>query len=276
MRTAVIFTDLDGTLLDHETYSFEQALPALELIRELDMPLVVCSSKTRKEIEWYRKKLGNSHPFVSENGGGIFVPDGYFATLERFERIAETAGDGHVMIRLGAPYRELRRAVGELGKEGFAIKGFGDMTTEEVSAITGLIGEQAAMARERDFDEPFLFSGDENSTGLLHEAIRRKGLSFTQGKFFHILGNSDKGKAVGILTELYRRKFGEITTIALGDSLNDLPMLERVDHPFLVKKPDGRHDPRIDIPRLLKAEGIGPAGWNLAITGLLEGWRKDC
>lgn len=276
MRTAIIFTDLDGTLLDHETYSFEQALPALELIRELDMPLVVCSSKTRKEIEWYRKKLGNNHPFVSENGGGIFVPDGYFATLDRFERIAETAGDGYAMIRLGAPYPELRRAVGELGKEGFVITGFGDMTTEEVSAITGLTGVQAAMARERDFDEPFLFNGDEISAGKLHEAILRKGFSLTQGRFFHIMGNSDKGRAVGILVELYRREFGEITTIALGDSLNDLPMLERADHPVLVKKPDGGHDPRIDLPRLVKAEGVGPVGWNLAITGLLEGWRKDC
>jgi mannosyl-3-phosphoglycerate phosphatase len=275
MRKPVIFTDMDGTLLDHATYSFESALPALKLIRELDIPLIVCSSKTRKEIEWYQNKLGNTHPFISENGGGIFVPDGYFATLGRFDRLAEAAGDGQVMIRLGAPYPDLRKAVEELSKEGFAITGFGDMTTEEVAAVTGLPREQAAMARERDFDEPFLFNRNENSARMLREAIRRKGFSFTQGRFFHIMGSSDKGKAVGILAELFRRKFGEITTLALGDSLNDLPMLKYVDFPVLVKKPDGMHDPRIDIPRLVKAEGVGPVGWNLAIIEFLEGWRKN-
>ncbi len=276
MRQPVIFTDLDGTLLDHATYSFEPALPALKLIRELDIPLIVCSSKTRKEIEWYRDKLGNTNPFISENGGGIFVPDGYFATLGRFDRLAETAGDGQVMIRLGAPYRDLRRALRELRNEGFGVTGFGDMSTAEVAAVTGLTQEQAAMARERDFDEPFVFDKGEIETCKLLEEIRLKGFNHTQGEFFHILGESDKGKAVAILSDLYRMKYGEITTFAVGDSLNDLPMLKCVDFPVLVKKPDGMHDPRINIPRLVKAEGVGPAGWNLAIIGLLEDWRRNC
>ncbi|MEA5115147.1 MAG: HAD-IIB family hydrolase [Geobacteraceae bacterium] len=276
MKQPVIFTDLDGTLLDHETYSFGPALPALKLIRELDIPLIVCSSKTRKEIEWYRDKLGNTHPFISENGGGIFIPSGYFDTLGQFLRSAETLEDGYVMIRLGAPYRELRSALLELRNEGFGITGFGDMTTAEVAAVTGLPEEQAAMSRERDFDEPFLFNGDDTVAVKLQEAIRLKGFNLTQGRFFHILGGSDKGKAAAILADLYRKNYGEITTCALGDSPNDLPMLEYVDYPVIVKKSDGRHDPRIDIPRLIKAEGAGPIGWNLAIIGLLDDWRRDC
>ncbi len=54
----VIFTDLDGTLLDRDTYSFEPALPALRLIRQKDIPLVLSSSKTRAEIEFYRERIG--------------------------------------------------------------------------------------------------------------------------------------------------------------------------------------------------------------------------
>jgi len=78
MKKIIIFTDLDGTLLDNSSYSFEAALPALQLIKEKNIPLIICSSKTRKEIEHYRKKLYNLHPFISENGGGIFIPKGYF------------------------------------------------------------------------------------------------------------------------------------------------------------------------------------------------------
>ena len=72
MAKIIVFTDLDGTLLHPRTYSFEAAMPALKLIKEKDVPLILCSSKTRAEIEVYRKKLDNQHPFVSENGGGIF------------------------------------------------------------------------------------------------------------------------------------------------------------------------------------------------------------
>ena len=72
----IIFTDLDGTLLDKK-YSYESALPALALIESHKIPLVLCSSKTRSEIEFYRTKLNNDHPFICENGGGIFIPIGY-------------------------------------------------------------------------------------------------------------------------------------------------------------------------------------------------------
>lgn len=276
MRQPVIFTDLDGTLLDHEAYSYEPALPALNLIKKSGIPLAMCSSKTRREIEWYRENLGNNHPFVAENGGGIFIPAGYFDELGQFPGLAETLEDGYVMIRLGAPYRDLRRALRELRNEGFGVTGFGDMSTAEVAAATGLTVEQAAMARERDFDEPFLFNGDDTVAIKLQEAIRLKGFNLTQGRFFHILGGSDKGKAVAILVDLYRRKYGDITTCALGDSPNDLPMLKYADYPVIVKKPDGRHDPRIDAPGSLKADGIGPKGWNLAILELLKSWKRGC
>jgi len=73
----VIFTDLDGTLLDHCTYSYKEAEKALESIRRKNIPLIVCSSKTREEIEIYRKKLLNNGPFISENGGAIFIPEQY-------------------------------------------------------------------------------------------------------------------------------------------------------------------------------------------------------
>ncbi|MEJ2683808.1 MAG: HAD-IIB family hydrolase [Candidatus Sulfobium sp.] len=274
MKKIVIFTDLDGTLLDDSTYSFDAALPALYAARQADIPVVICSSKTRGEIESYRKMLGNSHPFVSENGGGIFLPKGYFRTApgrlpdsyaaERHISVEET-GSYHV-IKLGTSYRELRHAVEDLRKQGFDITGFGDMTAEEISLLTGLCSDETRMARERDFDEPFTFKGDEQALGA---AIRQMGLSCTRGKFFHILGDNDKGKAVTILKGLYREKYGEVFTAALGDNPNDLPMLMVADYPVIVQKPGGRYEPLIDLPGIIKAEGVGPAGWNREVLKLL-------
>ncbi len=66
----IIVTDLDGTLLHPRTYSFEEARPALELIRQKQIPLVLCSSKTRAEIEVYRKRLDNAIPLFPRTAGG--------------------------------------------------------------------------------------------------------------------------------------------------------------------------------------------------------------
>ena len=271
MRQAVIFTDLDGTLLDYTTYSFEKALSALSLIRRKKVPLVICSSKTKREIEYYRQRLGNDHPFISENGGGIYIPKDYFGLHVRLEGLEIRREDGYLVIRLGARYGDLRRVVETLRQEGFRIKGFGDMTAKELSEAANMTIVEAEMARQRDFDEPFVFEGDEAKADRLFGRIRSEGFSVTRGRFFHILGDSDKGKAVTILADFYKKKFGEITTIAIGDSPNDITMLENVDHPVIVQRPDGTYDARIDLPGLEKADGIGPEGWNRAVLAVLTG-----
>lgn len=266
----VIFTDLDGTLLDATTYSFHAAMPALRLIRDMRVPLVICSSKTRAEIEHYRKRLVNSHPFISENGGAIFIPAGYFPPDIAAGIPYETDNCGkYMIIRLGAKYRDLRIAVAELREEGFEVCGFGDMTGDEIERVTGLGPDEAAMAKLREFDEPFLFEGDAEERERLAVAVKRKGFNITQGIFFHILGDSDKGKAVSILIDMYRRQYGEIETVAMGDSANDLPMLLCVDHPVIVKKTGGNYDTHFDRENFERADGVGPEGWNIAITRLL-------
>ncbi len=268
MKRLIIFTDLDGTLLDARTYSFEPAIPGLKLLREKDIPLIICSSKTRKEIEYYRERLDNHHPFISENGGGIFIPKDYFKS--QISNLKSEENGKYQIIRLGARYSDLRKAIKELQDEGFNIKGFGDMTVEELADIANMSIDEARMAKDREFDEPFVFRGSETDTQRLLERIISKGFNYTQGRFFHVLGNNDKGKAVSLLIDLYRNNFGEITTIAVGDSPNDIPMLEKVDYPIIVQKPDGSYDSRIEIPNIIKADGIGPYGWSKVILKIIS------
>ncbi len=267
MKKLVIFTDLDGTLLGHRTYSFEPALPALRLLKEKRIPIVICSSKTRREIEEYQSRLQSFHPFITENGGGIFIPAGYFDF--RIED-TELQQDGrHLVIRLGARYTDLRRAMSDLRRMGFKVKGFGDMSVDEVATLTSLSHAEAQMAMERDFDEPFVVEGEEDLERLAN-AVTSLGFHITQGRFFHILGESDKGKAMTILTGLYRRKFGDVLTVALGDSPNDLPMLRKADIPVAVMRPEGDYDSRLSLPHLVRAPGVGPEGWNAEVIRIVE------
>ena len=274
----IIFTDLDGTLLDSD-YSFKEALPALKLIKDMLVPLVLCSSKTKMEIEHIRKKMTNSHPYISENGGGIFVPKGYF----KFQISNLPAGrqgpkfqinedDEYFVIKLGADYAELRNALDELREEGFDITGFGDMSIKEIVKLTGLKPADAKRARQRYFDEPFVFHAKSKDVANLKRRISAKGFNYTQGEFFHIMGDSDKGRAVNIIKRLYAKQYGKIVTVALGDSPNDIEMLQNVDYPVVVKKKNGSYNREVikKVKGCMKADGIGPDGWNKAVIKLLE------
>ncbi len=268
----IIFTDLDGTLLDRETYAFEPAQPALRVIREEDIPLILSSSKTRAEIEFYRRKLENSHPFISENGGAVFVPKDYFSFRFPYDR--ET--DWFFVLELGTSYPRIIEVLERIKKEtGILIKGFSDLSEKEISSICRLDSKEAELAKKREYDEPFIIEGSEKEVGLVKEKIKEKGLNYVWGgRFHHILGKNDKGKAIEILKELYEDQFFSIFTIGIGDSLNDLPMLRAVDHPIFLKE---KRTLSIEIPQKIKnlaiMDGTGPHVWNKAILQVVNNMK---
>ncbi len=266
MKKIIIFTDLDGTLLDRY-YSFESAREALGEIKKRQIPLVFCTSKTRAEIEKYREATSNTHPFVSENGGGIFIPDGYFP--EEVLKVSHERCDGYWLIRLGTTYENLKEAIRQLRERGYRVRGFSDMSPEEVARLTGLGVEEAKLAKMREFDEPFIVEEPAQMREIIEE-IKGMGLRYTKGRIHHIMGNSDKGRAVEILVSLYRRLYPGIVTIGLGDSANDLEMLQRVDYPVLITPPEGEIDPSLKgIQRAIITDRPGPEGWNRVVLALL-------
>jgi len=268
----IIFTDLDGTLLDHDTYSFAAAKEALEAIRARRIPLILCSSKTRMEIELWRQALDNPNPFVSENGGAIFIPEDFAGGEFRFQKSTE----GYRVIELGRPYAELRHALVKMREAtGLPLVGFGDLTPAEIGSLTGLPIQAAELAKQREYDEPFFVKDHraEEVAEVLEGEAGRQGLSLTRGgRFFHLIGDNDKGKAVQILADIFTRAWGQRPrTVGIGDSLNDLPMLEAVEVPILVQKKGGDYDGRVREkikPRL--AKGIGPEGWAKAVREVLS------
>ena len=264
----IIFTDLDGTLLDHQTYAVTPALESLNAVSASRTPLIFCSSKTREEIEVWRKKLDNTHPFISENGGAIFFPPD-----SPFPESAHRKNDYYV-VELGISYGELKARFEELKKcFGDLIRGFSEMDVAEVSKRTGLKQEDALRAQKREYTEPFIFEGSEaKDLRRLEQAIVDLNLNLTRGgRFYHLLAENDKGKAVRITAEAYRAERPNLRTVALGDSANDIPMLEAVDIAILVQKPGGVYDPAAaNVSNIRKARGTGPAGWNHAVLQVLS------
>lgn len=264
----VVFTDLDGTLLDHDTYSWAEAVPGLELLSKANVPLIFCSAKTRLEQEFYRRALDVHDPFVVENGGAILIEPGYFPQPPP----AASERDGLLAIKLGRSRAAIRRAVRRVREElGIPFRGYGDLRLDEIAALTGLDLDAARRARLREYEETIVTLLSTSQKLRIAASLAARGLHLTQGARFHaVSAGNDKGRAVQTLMELYRARNPGIRCAGIGDSWNDRSLLEAVDVPLLVQRP-GRRWAELTVPGLERIPMVGPAGWTEAMRRLLDG-----
>ena len=235
-------------------------------LKKKAVPLILCSSKTRAEMLPLQKELGVAGPMICENGGGVFAPRNHPITRGGQWR---AANDKWSVWPIGMSIKDLRERFAGF-KEDFGARGFGDMTESEVAGLTGLTLPQAALARRREFNEPLILPRAREREKDFIRAAAAAGLKVTQGgRFYHLLGGGDKGKAVELVRGLYGALEPGLLSMALGDAPNDGPMLAAVDRPVLVARPGGGHAD-IGLPGLLKVGGIGPKGWNEAVLQILK------
>jgi mannosyl-3-phosphoglycerate phosphatase len=282
MKQILIFTDLDGTLIDHDTYDFKEAQPALDQLRSRSIPVIICSSKTRAEIEVYRRRMGLRDPFIVENGGAVFIPSGVLdlspppspppSRGRVWEGVDFVEKGPYRVVELGVPYADLCTIWKKIKKKNFRMKGFSEMTIDEIAACTGLPLEEASSAARREYSEPFMFSGTSAQFRLLESLLQEKGLRITRGgRFYHMIGQNDKGTAVQILRRIYANTYPDkrIWTAGLGDSANDIPMLEHVDMPIVIRKKTGEWEHIQGIEHIIYSDKAGPRGWAEMIHTIL-------
>ena len=269
----IIFSDLDGTLLDHNSYSFESALEALGKVKELGIPLVLCSSKTKPEMLVWQERLGICGPFIAENGGGIYFPERYEADVNRFTKDGGSLEEGLIVIKNEAGREQLRDAFIRVRNElSVEMKSFSDMSVEELIKLTALSEDDALLAMKRSFTEPFIiYDKDLARREEILSAFSDIGLRVVKGgRFYHLMGKCDKGIAAKKVSNIFSKGRTEsISSLGLGDSENDLAMLLAVDRAVLVKRHDGSWFDGPETETFLKTKGVGPAGWNEAVLDFL-------
>ncbi|RME63880.1 MAG: HAD-IIB family hydrolase [Nitrospirae bacterium] len=266
MKRLVVFTDLDGTLLD-ENYSFGPARESLEQLKAKDVPVVLCTSKTLPEVLHYRGLMSLRDPFVIENGGAVFIEKGYFRRMPEEAREM----DNFYMIEFGLPFEKLIEVIRKLKAKGFKIRGFHEMSEEEVSRLTGLAIEEAKWAKDRRYDEVFIIEDNSQDIETIKREIEREGLTYTFGRLHHIKASFNKARAVRLLKELFMQEKGDCIFLALGDGKNDKEMLQEVDIPVVIKRPDGSYEEALlGIKNAYYTKRPGPYGWAEAISQVLE------
>ena len=270
MSGLVIYTDLDGSLLDHHDYSHAPADPLLWELEQLGIPVVPCTSKTRAELLPIREELHNAHPFIAENGAAVFIPIGYFP-----DRPEDTeARDGFWIKQFVQPRSHWLEVIHSMpARFGDRFTSFNDMSVQRIVELTGLSTTAARRAALREFGEPLHWHDAHADPAELLVALQERGARVLRGgRFLHVSGQCDKGSALQWLHRIYRAHGGEapLHSLAIGDSHNDVAMLEAADHALVIRSP--AHPP----PRLRREHAItistltGPAGWNADVRQILK------
>ncbi|MDB4832326.1 HAD-IIB family hydrolase [Methylophilaceae bacterium] len=247
----LIFSDLDATLLDHNTYSFQEALPALQLIRKRKIPLILSSSKTYDEMIVIRKELNNHDPFIYENGSGIYFEDN--------------------KVSLGTSHYEISNLLQDLKKR-FSFTSFNDLGPEGIQKETGLDIYASERAYRREFTEPLIWKDSTQNLIIFKQLLQQNNLTAAQGgRFLTISSAKNKGDALLWVKKRYESIAKvKITTIGLGDSENDINMLDCADNAIIVRHPK-KLPPNINgHASLIITDAIGPKGWNEAIINILD------
>jgi mannosyl-3-phosphoglycerate phosphatase len=269
MTALILFTDLDGTLLNTQDYGYQAALPVLQTLKQHRIPVIPVTSKTRAEVETLIQQIGLTDPFVVENGSAVYIPR---ATAHFVLPEGEDEG-AYRVLQLGVAYVMARAGLKAIAQEiGRPLKGFGDLSIEQIQQLTGLDEIDAKQAKMREFTEPFL-TPKNVEPDRLKAAAEEMGFRVVVGdRFSHLIGaEAGKGAAVHRLVDLYATLLpaGEtITTVGLGNSPNDIDMLENVDIAISMPGEAGVH-PKLGDRGWRIAPHPAPEGWAAAVTQVL-------
>ncbi|WP_249979240.1 HAD-IIB family hydrolase [Vreelandella olivaria] len=273
LQPRLVVTDLDGSLLDHHSYDFSPAAPWLARLKQLGVPVIPVTSKTRAELIPLRETLGlTATPFIAENGAVIGLPPGWcHARLDR----PGNAQDGIVIKHTGVDIGFIRARLNIWRKRlNIHFTRMGELSTQEVMELTGLDETRAKAARQREGSEPLIWRDDEAALETFRHALEGDGLELTQGgRFWHVMGRaSDKGSAVEWLIKRFTSLRGsQPVSLGLGDGPNDITMLEAVNQAVVIK---GCHDLQVEPHNvsLYRTQATGPAGW---AEGVAHWWGRD-
>jgi mannosyl-3-phosphoglycerate phosphatase family protein len=275
MLSPVIFTDMDGSLLDHYSYSHAAADKLLSSLSYDAIPVIMTTSKTYAELQPLRQSLNNKSPFIVENGAAIFIPKDYFPSPPE----QCTSIENYWLHELSPPRQQWLDVIDNIRKNYIyeehekEFVQFSHLSNEQISQITGLNIDSAALAAQRQYGEPIQWLGTPKRQKEFIEQLQNNDAQALQGgRFLHVSGHCDKGRALQWLFSQYQKQYpnAEFTSVAIGDSQNDVAMLETADIALLIRSPVHQ------LPALTRSENVftstqyGPEGWSEGVETILD------
>ena len=247
-----IVTDLDGTLMDHN-YDISPAMETLKMLAEISIPVIPCTSKTASEVRYFRDENGLSDPYIVENGAAVYGKD--IDSSSEWELI------------LGKSYKELRSILTIISRKiSYNLIPLNELNYNQIYELTGLSEKGITRALDRHWSVPFLNPPCEIFEKLKLICASYNVHVFKGNRMSHLLSSeSHKGQAVNRLKVYLQNK--DVKIIGLGDSQNDLPLLEYADISIVIPSENG--------PSKYLQNGIKNGSFMLANAPHAEGWSNS-
>ena len=273
----LVFTDMDGSLLDHHSYSHAAADAMLAGLEQQKIPVIANTSKTRAELEVLRDELNNSHPFIAENGAAVYLPKKRFP-----QQPTDTTSYGNYWVKpFAKPRSHWQALIADIAPkfEGMFVT-FAQAGIKGIAEMTGLDRDKAQLAADREYGEPVKWLGDAEQKTVFFAELEARGAHILHGgRFSHISDHCDKGKALGWLKSQYeqlRSQESSFISVALGDSQNDVAMLDAADYAIIIKSPEHQapvllnHKVKLANHTLFVTQSYGPEGWVEGINHVFD------
>ena len=270
----LIFSDMDGTLLDHYSYSHSDADDTLNCLAKYTIPVIANTSKTFAEMLVLQAELNNKHPFIIENGAAVYIPNDYFP-----QRPTGMLQQGDFWVKSFVQKRPYWQAIiGQLRTRYYdCFKTFAQLGPKQIAELTGLSAESSYRSSQRKYSEPIIWTADAALKRKFINELRELGANvLIGGRFIHVSGHSDKGAAMQWLCQQYQTAYQDtvIKSLAVGDGQNDAAMLEQADLAILIRSPVH------DLPVLSRTKGCyisdyeGPKGWSQSVEKFMRNYIK--
>ena len=262
-KDILIFTDLDGSLLNHSNFEFYTIKPFILKCLRNNIRIIPNTSKTKNEVEFFSEQLGVDIPFIVENGSAIHNLDlvcSHFGKNNKSLILSRTADEIFEIFNNKVPL--------SLRNQCLFLK---DMNASKQSKVLGLNGEQLTSALNRLYSIPLIFNGPIEIKNELISIFNDLDIKLHEGgRVINICDNCSKGDAMKIILKKMEDIKKKYHSIVIGDSPNDISMLALSNQPCVVPLPDQENLKKLKLKKVIRANQVAPDGWKEVVLKSLD------
>ena len=256
----LIFTDLDGSLLDRDTFKFDKISKYIKDLISKGIFIIPNSSKTKNEIDSFNKELDEDLPFIVENGAAIYNLNLINASFP--EKISLSREISEILDifnnKISKKYKSKCKFIKNL-------------ISDKQLQIFGQSKEKVKLSMKREYSIPLLYDGSKAEKVDLIKSVNNAGLSLHEGgRLINLCDKISKSQAMKHVVKIFKKiSKEELITVGVGDNFNDLDMLKNSDIPCLVFN-DKFTMEKININNCLVSKKSAPEGWEEVVKLALD------
>lgn len=207
------------------------------------IPAVWLTSRTRLQLDEPRRKLAHTHPFIAEDGCGVFLPEDYFHLRPH---ASTSQPRGIPTVRLGRftclPVAEQQPAASDAleslaAETGVSVVPLRSLPPRELAQNANLPPREAELARQRDFDELFFFAGASQKDIENFQSVgRSRNIQLRQrGVLWSLAIGANVRRCVGELSKLYDRALrSHARSVAIATAGQEVALFAACDRAILL------------------------------------------